>query len=358
MASIIQQLKGTAAEVAAKTYAVGVLVWNETAKRWHGGDGVTAGGIAMARYDERNDGSLGYEQRLETAASNAVTVADIGKVIVGNRATAIAFNLDPAASLTSKFTALFKNIGAGAMTIVPNGAQLIDGANTPVTVPTGSSVIIKGDGTSFRTFLSNGDVTGAAINNAAALTGANLADNDKLGVYDVSASALAGMSITEFVAGIFKTARKIANGYFLSSFRLWDATDNTKGLAFNLAAIATATTRTITMPNSDVDLSLVAPSDVKAWVNFNGTGTVAIRASKNVSSITDNGTGDYTVNFTTALADANYSFGLSVAASLGSGIVFTQQSATAPTASALRVSSAQVGTGAIDAAFLSVSVFR
>ena len=45
----------------------------------------------------------------------------------------------------------------------------------------------------------------------------------------------------------------------------------------------------------------------KAWVNFNGTGTVAIRASGNVSSITDNGTGDYTVNFTTAMIDANYS---------------------------------------------------
>ena len=44
----------------------------------------------------------------------------------------------------------------------------------------------------------------------------------------------------------------------------------------------------------------------RAWVNFNGTGTVAIRASGNVSSITDNATGDYTVNFTTALADANY----------------------------------------------------
>ena len=44
----------------------------------------------------------------------------------------------------------------------------------------------------------------------------------------------------------------------------------------------------------------------RAWVNFNGTGTVAIRASGNVSSITDNNTGDYTVNFTTALVDANY----------------------------------------------------
>jgi hypothetical protein len=44
----------------------------------------------------------------------------------------------------------------------------------------------------------------------------------------------------------------------------------------------------------------------KAWVNFNGTGAVAIRAAGNVSSITDNGTGDYTVNFTTAMVDVNY----------------------------------------------------
>jgi hypothetical protein len=44
----------------------------------------------------------------------------------------------------------------------------------------------------------------------------------------------------------------------------------------------------------------------RAWVNFNGTGTVAIRGSGNVTSITDNGTGQYTVNFTTAMPDVNY----------------------------------------------------
>jgi hypothetical protein len=44
----------------------------------------------------------------------------------------------------------------------------------------------------------------------------------------------------------------------------------------------------------------------KAWVNFNGTGTVAVRESENVSSITDLGTGAYTVNFTTAMPDINY----------------------------------------------------
>jgi hypothetical protein len=50
-----------------------------------------------------------------------------------------------------------------------------------------------------------------------------------------------------------------------------------------------------------------APSySARAWVNFNGTGAVAIRASGNVTSITDNGTGNYTVNFTTAMPDTNY----------------------------------------------------
>jgi hypothetical protein len=50
----------------------------------------------------------------------------------------------------------------------------------------------------------------------------------------------------------------------------------------------------------------------KAWVNFNGTSTVAIRASYNVSSITDNGVDDYTVNFSNALVDANYVTTISV----------------------------------------------
>ena len=75
----------------------------------------------------------------------------------------------------------------------------------------------------------------------------------------------------------------------------------------------------------------------RAWVNFNGTGTVAINASFNVSSITDNGTGDYTVNFTTALPDANYcvSTTAQVIADQGSSYQFglrtTTNASTAPT---------------------------
>jgi len=83
----------------------------------------------------------------------------------------------------------------------------------------------------------------------------------------------------------------------------------TDSLASGLVAPSATTATTATTATSLTTASGSAPSySARAWVNFNGTGTVAIRASGNVSSITDNGTGDYTVNFTTAMPDADYSF--------------------------------------------------
>jgi hypothetical protein len=85
------------------------------------------------------------------------------------------------------------------------------------------------------------------------------------------------------------------------------------GIITGAATLATTVANpTFTTPNINsaqfATVSGTAPIyPCRAWVNFNGTGTVAIRASGNVTSITDNGTGDYTVNFTTALPDANYS---------------------------------------------------
>jgi hypothetical protein len=74
--------------------------------------------------------------------------------------------------------------------------------------------------------------------------------------------------------------------------------------------MSTLRVNTIT-DTSGTSANLYLPGVARAWVNFNGTGTVAIRASLNVSSITDNGTGDYTVNFTNALVDANYAANVS-----------------------------------------------
>jgi hypothetical protein len=96
----------------------------------------------------------------------------------------------------------------------------------------------------------------------------------------------------------------------------------------------------------------------RAWVNFNGTGTAAIRASGNVTSITDNGTGDYTVNFTTAMPDANYS--VTSMAGGTSSIGWSRLADTpAPTTSAYRLYVANAnGSALADAAFVNVHFFR
>ena len=54
-------------------------------------------------------------------------------------------------------------------------------------------------------------------------------------------------------------------------------------------------------------VTLTKQSAAKAWVNFNGIGTIAARDSFNVASLTDNGTGDYAVNFSSAMGNENYS---------------------------------------------------
>ena len=88
----------------------------------------------------------------------------------------------------------------------------------------------------------------------------------------------------------------------------------------------------------------------RAWVNFDGTGTVAIRASGNVTSITDNGLGSYTVNFTTAMPDANYSIHLSCNN-------FAANYA-APLAGSVGVTTRFSNWAADDSSQVSVSIFR
>ena len=71
--------------------------------------------------------------------------------------------------------------------------------------------------------------------------------------------------------------------------------------------MSTIKTETLSTPsNATVPVDTVVNGTAKAWVNFNGTGTVAIRRAFNVSSVTDNGTGNYTVNFTNSMFDNNY----------------------------------------------------
>jgi hypothetical protein len=96
---------------------------------------------------------------------------------------------------------------------------------------------------------------------------------------------------------------------------------------------------------------------LKAWVNFNGTGTVAIRDSYNVSSITDNGTGAYTINFATAMPNANYGMIANAGHSSGGGYVRLRDGS-APAVGSIAIDTLQFnGGGLIDHQYVFAAFF-
>jgi hypothetical protein len=164
------------------------------------------------------------------------------------------------------------------------------------------------------------------------------------------------------------TAVTISSAQVVSLTNALDVTSGGTGVTTSTGSGANVlgTSPTLTTPTINsaqvATVSGTAPLYMcRAWVSFNGTGTVAIRASGNVSSITDNGTGDYTVNFTTAMADANFS----AVGSSGSGAVggddfnLTVNFNQVPTTSSTRVGSSRANNAVFtDTAYISVSIFR
>jgi len=136
------------------------------------------------------------------------------------------------------------------------------------------------------------------------------------------------------------------------------AGDTSGQLVVNAPAAAGSNTLTLPAATGTV-LADTTVGVCRAWVNFNGTGTVAIRTSFNVTSITDNNTGDYTVNFTTAISDANYAVTGSASnnASSGSMIMCPYFNVVPPTTTAMRFNTANSASN-IDCPYIFVAVFR
>ena len=154
----------------------------------------------------------------------------------------------------------------------------------------------------------SGNVTMNVLNFTHIASGDVATFTDTLGVAANCTTASGNTSVTyrsntaAIVPGMFVTGGTIAIGTTVTSV----VNANTITISSAAANSSTNTALTFYTQNKLLASHVSAPGLCKAWVNFNGIGTVAIRGAFNVSSITDNGTGSFTINFTTAMPDVNY----------------------------------------------------
>lgn len=140
-------------------------------------------------------------------------------------------------------------------------------------------------------------------------------------------------------------------------------TINGSGTITGASTLATTVASpTLTTPNINsaqfATVSGTAPLyAARAWVNFNGTGTVAIRASGNVSSITDNGVGDYTVNFTNAMPDTNFTANVNKQNQSSNTQCWVSDLIASRTTSVARIQSVEANV-LTDSTSVNVSIFR
>ena len=298
-------------------------------------------------------------------AANAATAAGVSE---GNAASSAAAAASSASGASTSATTATTQASAastsasGASTSATNASNSATAAaNSAASIDDATFVHKTGNETigGIKTFSSTivGSVSGNAstVTTNANLTGAVTSAGNSTSLGSFTSAQLAGALTDETGSGpnVFATSPTLVTPALGTPSALVGT--NITGIAASLSIGGNAGTATAL---SGVVGS--APSySCRAWVNFNGTGTVAIRASGNVASITDNGAGDYTVNFTTSMSDANYAtIGMN-----GSVVLnhtnFITGGAQAQEANSVRVRITNGGTTVLyDRDYVFVSIFR
>jgi hypothetical protein len=294
----------------------------------------------------------------QTGTTYTVLDTDIGKTVTLTNAAAIAVTLPQATGLFGAgWSCFIVNIGSTTATITPT-TSTINGAAT-LTLNRGQGIYIVSDGTNWQVFQGTG-IKGATTTVASATTadiGAIASDRVSITGTTTITSLGSVPNLVRFVSftGILTLTHNATSLILPGGANITtaagdcaifssDSSGNWRCLVYSKSSgtpvVSSAnsisqlnTSATVTDTGSDGQFSVttdgtevfrvatggnfsaVIPSGstlipaflCRAWVNLNGTGTPAIRGSGNVTSITDNGTGDYTINFTTAMPDENYS---------------------------------------------------
>ena len=188
-------------------------------------------------------------------------------------------------------------------------------ANTGIFFPAADTIAFSEGGAEAMRITSTSDVgigeTAPASYGKLTVTGSSAADGINTWVRNTSDAA--GDNVK--YAGIQFSIGSDNGSAAIRAYRTNSANNLETALAFftkdNSAGGTTPTERARIDSSGNFQMnsgygSVATAYGCRAWVNFNGTGTPAIRASGNVSSLTDNGTGNYTVNLTTAMPDANF----------------------------------------------------
>ena len=257
-------------------------------------------------------------------------------------------------------TAGFVNAGISTLGDATASTLVISGVSTFTTVKVGTAATIDSSGI---------NVTGVITTSQ--LSGGCLATIDNMsGIHTLGVTTAASTSIT--LRHPNQTSN-ISNGDFVVGTGITVGTTvsagaGTSSLTLSLPVGINSTANRLAFYKHDkiVTPAIIGGQLCRVWVNFSGTDTVFIRSSYNVSSITDNDVGDYTVNFTTAMPDSNYSPSavISLTSSASNNYAYGIKSTGTTSITNMTTSSYRFKTGwsnnnqLDDAALVSIQIFR